>query len=260
MTFPCRPVCVLAIFVALPFGSGLGCRTGPDAKANRAPQLAVTDPDVDAATPQLYSGDASYVWRRPARVVTLAGLGELFLGDASGSGGCKLVWARDGLDRLAFYEASVCPIEARGDDVACVSRVELARDVSHEHDGAAALDGRPKRIVIDGCAGENELLWHKLAPGREPVTIAPRTFHRRCAVITPPKTGCELTYLRLDALQVASNPEPLVGASLSYDEGWEVCWLESEPGLATVRITTSDTCAPERKARLLQRTRAEGPR
>jgi hypothetical protein len=178
------------------------------------------------------------------RVVALPGLGELFVGDASDPDVCKLVWARDGLDRLLVFEAEPCAFQSRGDDVVCLAQVALTRK--------DADDERPRTVVVSGCAGENELLWHRFDE-RDEVGIGPRTYHRRCAFAPKMKSGCEITFLRLDALKVESNPEPLSGASLAYDEdGWRVCWLENQPGRAWLDVTTSDTCAPGRKKTKLE--------
>ncbi len=209
-----------------------GCATKTATSSGGAPASApavvrVVDEETGDA---LFQGAASYVWREQERVAPLPGFGELVLGDAQGSDRCRLVDVRQGLGTLVVYERAPCGVVAQKDGRVCIEAGSFARQ-----------DRTGDRRIVSGCVFENDLLWRKVDAAAEP-SVGPTQFHRICEAI-PTKRKCPLVYLRVDALEVESNPDPMSGASIAFEEGdWRICWLEAHRGSARITYTAQTTC------------------
>lgn len=203
------------------------CTTTPASDPLRANVVVIADET------ELFRGKATFGVRsaregKADRVVSLPGLGEIQTGIA-GSETCRLVWSRDGLDNLSLYDGEGCRAPEGGR--MCFDGAVFTSQASTT----------PKRIVVNGCADENDLLWSKLE-GSQPATVGPTSFRQRCRKL-PRTKGCELTYVKKDALVVESNDSGDDGFALAFDgERWRACFLERSSGRYQIALTVEDSC------------------
>lgn len=176
---------------------------------------------------QLWRGPATYVLRPPARVVSLPGLGELQVTDV----GSRLVWAKEGLARLEVLEG--------GDGCRAV---EVRRLCCAGARFAGLVEGRPRVLVVDGCADENDLLESRLGAVHE-ATVGPVPWRRRCAPVPPRAPGCEVSYLALRSVEHDDNVDVVAGFSFSWDgERFAACFIERDAGRYRVQLAVEDSC------------------
>jgi hypothetical protein len=210
------------------------CTTTPTRDPLRA--HVVVTAEGGGARGELFRGKATFGVRsaregKADRVVSLPGLGEIQTGIA-GSETCRLVWSRDGLDNLSLYEGEGCRAPEGG---------RMCFDNATFTSAAAAAHDAPRKIVVDGCADENDVLWSKLE-GSQPASVGPTSFRQRCRKL-PRTKGCELTYVKKDALTVESNDSGDDGFALAFDgERWRACFLEKASGRYTIALTVEDSC------------------
>jgi hypothetical protein len=190
--------------------------------------LVVTDADGAA----VWSGAATFVVRdvvasSPVRVVGLPGLGEVQVGVAGEAEACRLVWAKDGLDRLVLFTAAHCAARATSGRL-CFAAARLKRTGSVD-------DGTPRSLVVDGCADENKLLWSKL-DGAAPATLGPSAYRERCVHL--PRDGvCQLSYVKKRAVS------PADGFTFRFDgDEWRACFLEKRAGPYAIDLYVEDSC------------------
>jgi hypothetical protein len=230
MTPHSLPVCALAI--VLTTGA---CATPPASDPLRA-NVVVTA--AEAERTELFRGKATFGVRsaregKADRVVSLPGLGEIQTGIA-GSETCRLVWSRDGLDALSLYEGEGCRAPEGGR--MCFDGATFTTTTT------TAAHGAPRKLIVDGCADENDLLWSKLE-GSQPATVGPTSFRQRCRKLQRPKKGCDFTYVKKDAIAVESNDSGDDGFALAYDgERWRACFLERSSGRYAITLTVEDSC------------------
>jgi hypothetical protein len=204
--------------------------------------VRVVDGDTGAV---LYDGPSTYAWRKDERTAQLQGFGELVVGDAQGTDRCRLVDVRQGLGTLIVFERAPCGVVAQKAGRVCFPAGPFAR-----------TDGAPGQRIVGGCVDENDLLWRKVDEAAAP-SVGPTRYHRICEAV-PTQRGCPLVYLRVDALEVESNPTPMAGASIAFEEGdWRVCWLEAHRGVARITYTARTSCDERDRATTLVRDGAD---
>lgn len=199
---------------------------------------------VDGANgAELYAGAPAYAWRSGARVARLPSFGELVVGDPASDDRCRLVVAGAGATAITVYERAPCGAVVGKDGRVCLPAAQFIKD------------GGAQRVVVDGCLDEGELVWDKVDAPSE-ATVGPTLTHRVCEPV-PVADGCTVQYLRLDGLDVESNPDPMRGAALGYEDGgWTVCWLEAHRGRAVARATVRTSCdAAERTIEVVRAPR-----
>ena len=222
--------CVLALSLAT-----LSCTTAAPANDPLRANVVVTADRADGAH-ELFRGKATFGVRsaregKADRVVSLPGLGEIQTGIA-GSETCRFVWSRDGLDALSLYEGEGCRAPEAGR--ICFDRAVFVTSTS-------SSTHAPQKLVVDGCADENDLLWSKL-DGTQPASVGPTSFRQRCRKL-PRTKGCELTYVKKDSLTVESNDSGDDGFALAFDgERWRACFLEKSSGRYNITLTVEDSC------------------
>lgn len=186
--------------------------------------MVVTDEERGA---ELWRGPATFVVRPPARVVALAGLGELQVTDE----GSRLVWAKDGLARLAVLSG----------DEGCRA-IDARRVCCRAARFAAVVDGRARAVLVDGCADENDLLESRLGSARA-ASVGPPTWRRRCAPLPPRARGCEVRYLALRRAAHDQHGDAASGFSFSWDgDRFLACFLERDAGRYRVELVVEDSC------------------
>lgn len=210
--------------VALSLSASLSspaCRTVDAADRTRL----VVSADSDAA---LFSGQATFVLRKPERVVTVRPFGEIHIGVEGDDTRCRFVWSKDGLDALSVLEGEGCP-RAEGDRV-CFDRTRFASN------------GRAPSLTVDGCAYENDLKWSKLQGARE-ASVGPVQWRTRCAELPPRDARCDVSYLALIDIDVHDSDSPREGFSFAYRaDTWRACFAERDSGPYRVVLDIEDSC------------------
>ena len=211
-----------ALVAAALAAAALACAA--PAPRHAGPELVVTDADTRA---ELWRGPASFQLRLPARVIALPGVGELQVTDEE----CRLVWAKEGLERLAVLPGDgACPqAEARR---LCFAKARFS----------APIDGRARALIVDGCADENDLLESRLGATRE-ATVGPVDWRRRCAPLPSRPHGCEVSYLALRAIEHESNADARRGFTFVWDgDRFGACFLERDAGRYRIDLLVEDSC------------------
>jgi hypothetical protein len=199
------------------------CSCATSTKGGGVAELVVTD-DSGA---QLWRGPATYTVRQPQRAVGVKGVGEILVGARGDE--CRFAWSKDGLDRLVLFDfvGEVCA--ERDAQRLCFSRARFK-----------SADGRA--LVVDGCADENDLLWSKIE-GERLATVGPIAYRSRCARVPARRKGCDVTYIGLESIDVATNDRPRDGFNLLWDgEHWRACFLEKDSGAYRVALHVEDSC------------------
>jgi hypothetical protein len=209
---------LLAVACAL-----LACATPVSPNGDRTRLVVISDLGT-----LLYDGQATFVLRKPERVVTLRPYGEIHIGVEGDDARCRFVWSKDGIDKLHILEGEACP-RVEGDRV-CFAKTRFASN------------GHVPALTADGCAYENDLKWSKLQGARE-ATVGPVAWRTRCVELPARKAGCELTYLALVDVQVQENEAPLDGVSFAYQaDAWRACFSERDSGAYRIVLEVEDTC------------------
>lgn len=217
----------LALMVALGVGA---CTSSPRASDGLRAEVVVSD-----GARELWRGKATFGVRsaregKAERVVSLPGIGEIQTG-LGADDPCRFVWSREGLHALALYSGARCSPPEGGR--LCFDGARFSRDAKDA--------SSPATLVVEGCADENDLLWSKLA-GSQPATVGPTSFRQRCRRLKRAK-GCELTYVKKNAIEVEHNDSGDDGFALAFDgEGWRACFLERESGRYRIALMVEDAC------------------
>lgn len=172
---------------------------------------------------QVFSGSAAYTVRvgsqHASRVVSLRGLGEILVDDDAcryahrGTDGALSVWQHDG--------PCTAPLEQR----LCFRHVAFVdeRDV--------------QRVVVDGCADQNELFLDRIDSAIVDVGVGPRTLIERC-VDVPARAP---SYLRVVEIAIDGNEQPWRGVRLRHDgDAFGVCFLSMKTGRYRVEVVVED--------------------
>ena len=182
----------------------------------------------------VHRGPAAYTVRiesrASSRVVSLSGVGELIVHDDEcrfarlDSVGAVSVWRHEGgcgqreRERLCF-------------------------------DHAVFLDdaGR-RRVVVDGCADQNEIFLERVDGVDADTGLGPRTLIERCVDVPARDPG----YVAIVAIAVDDNELPWRGLRLRHDgDAFGVCFLSHKTGRYRVDVVVED---PRRRAVALQGT------
>lgn len=208
----------VAVGCTLAVSTAGACRTVDTADRTR---LTVKSDD-DA----LFSGQATFVLRKPERVVSVRPYGEIHVGVDGDDAHCRFVWSKDGLDALSVLEGERCP-RADGDRV-CFDGTRFV------------TNGRAPTLVAEGCAYENDLKWSKLQ-GARAASVGPTQWRTRCVEL--PARACEVSYLALVALEVQESDATREGFSFAYRaDTWRACFAERDSGAYRIVVDVEDAC------------------